>query len=97
MIAALMQNLMKYKLTQAVLSGIRPVIVGLILSTAAYMMLSVLLSLHSIGDTLEPSLSGLIVFAVIAAVSYGYKKWKKANISPIALIIISGVLGILIC
>ena len=97
LIAALMQNFMKYKGVQAALSGIRPVIVGLILSTALYMMLGVLLSLRHIGDTLKPSLPAVIILALIAAISYGYKRWKKTNISPIILIIISAVLGIVIC
>lgn len=96
LIAALMQNFMKYKGVQAALLGIRPVVVGLILSTAAYMMLGVLLSLRTIGDAAQPSVSGIIIFFVVAAISYGYKRWKKVNISPIYLILISAVLGVLI-
>lgn len=96
LIAALMQNFMKYKGVQAALSGIRPVVVGLILSTAVYMMLGVLLSLRTIDDAVQPSVSGIIIFSVVAAISYGYKRWKKVNISPIYLILISAVLGVLL-
>ena len=96
LIAALMQNFMKYKGVQAALSGIRPVVVGLILSTAAYMMLGVLLSLRTIGDAAQPSVSGIIIFATVAAISYSYKRWKKVNISPICLILISAALGVLL-
>ena len=95
-ISALIKNFIKYKGVQAFLSGVQPCVVALILSTAFTMLLSSLLGFSHIGDGLTFNIVGIIVLPIIILIAYGYKKWKKKKISPILLIIISAVLGMIL-
>lgn len=98
LIASLIRNLLKYKGVQATLGGIRPAVVGLIVATAGTMILSSVLGLKTVaeGFSLElPELvKNIVIFAVVVASSVIYKKIKKKKISPILLILISGVMGL---
>lgn len=92
-IAALIRGLMKFAGVKAVLGGIRPVVVGLIVATGITMCLSVILSLETVYQPISFDFRALIVFASVAAIHIIYKKIRKKSISPIILIIISAVLG----
>ena len=94
-IAALLSMLLKYEPVQAVLGGLRPAVIALILGTAATMMLSVLIGLSSINQTPEVDIFAIIIFALVAITALVYKRINKKSISPIILILISGVLGVL--
>lgn len=97
-IASLIRNLLKYKGVQAVLEGIRPAVVGLIIATASTMILSSVLGISSSGFTLEiPELvKNIAIFASVVGVATLYKKIKKKKISPILLILFSGVMGLVL-
>lgn len=94
-IAALIRNLLKYKGVQAVLGGIRPCVVGLILATALTMLMSTLLAFKTVDSTVIPDIRGLIIFAIITATATASKKIRKKPLSPILLILISAGLGML--
>lgn len=95
-IAALIRNLMKYPSVQAILKGIRPCVVGLILGTAGILFLSSLFSFSSVGDPLLPDLRGIGIFAAVAAAALLYRRFRKKNLSPILLIGFSALLGIVL-
>lgn len=95
-IAAWVANLMKYKYVQAALGGIRPAIVGLILGTGITMLLRVLLSFVNVYTPITFDWRVLVILTVIAAASLVWKRWRKQPLSPILLILSSGVLGILL-
>lgn len=95
-ISALIKNFIKYKGVQAFLSGVQPCVVALILSTAFTMLLSSLLSFSHIGDAISFNIVGIIVLPLIILIANLYKKWKNKKISPILLIIISAILGIIL-
>ena len=92
-ISVALRNLLKYPAVEAILGGIRPSVVGLILATAGILFLSTFLGFSKAGDSVTPDYIGLSIFAVVVVVSTVYKKIKKKKISPILLIIISAVLG----
>jgi chromate transporter len=96
LIASLIRNFLKYKGVQAFLGGIRPCVVGLILTTALTMFLSTLLDFRHIGNAIEINISGLVILAVIVAVDVIFKKIRKKPLSPIILILVSAGLGMLI-
>lgn len=96
LIASLFTRLMKYGAVRAGLSGIRPAIVSLILATGANMLLNLLFGINSALATPILEWRGILIFAVIIAVSLGYDKWKSKKISPILLIILSGILGMIL-
>ncbi|MBE6610171.1 MAG: chromate transporter [Ruminococcaceae bacterium] len=96
-IAAFIRNLLKFAGVKAFLGGIRPVVVGLILATAATMLLSTLLSLKTVSElTLKPDIAGIIIFALLLAISFVFKKVKKKKPSPIVMILISAGLGMVL-
>ena len=95
-IAALINNLLKFAGVRSVLNGIQPAIIGLIVATAITMFMTQIFGFTSAGDGLSFDWKGLVIFAIIAFVAIGWRIWRKKTFSPILLIIISGVLGIVI-
>jgi chromate transporter len=94
-ISIFIRNFLKYKGVQAFLGGVRPCVVALILATAITMALGNLLGFASVGDKLEPDLIGIIILALLFAISFVWKKIKKKKPSAITMILISAALGIL--
>ena len=95
-IAVLVKNLLKYKPVSAFLSGVRPCVVGLITATGLTMLVTKLTGVSVMGDKMNIDVRGIIIFAVIIAVAYLWQKLKKKKLSPILLIIISALLGMLL-
>jgi len=101
-IAALVRNLMKYKPVQAFLEGLRPCIVGLILSTGAILLLKNLFGISgisSVADGITVDLRGLLILAILIALGLGYPmilKDKKKKFPPILMIVIAAGLGMLL-
>ena len=96
LIASVFTRLLKYAGVKAVLGGIRPAIIALILGTAFTMFLSLVFGIKNIGSAFSFDFKSVIVLAVVFLISFGYSKWKKKQFSPILLILISGALGIVL-
>ena len=94
-IAAIIPNLLKLIGVKAALNGIKPAVAGLITATAITMVLSVVFGVSSINSGFEFDVFALIIFTAVAATSIIYKKATKKALSPILLIIISAILGII--
>lgn len=88
-IATVLKNLLKYKAGNDFLSGVRPAVVALIISTAITMALSEFYSDNVI------DLKALLVFALLVIIHFAVKKVNKKSPSPILMIVISGVMGII--
>ncbi|MBE6537425.1 MAG: chromate transporter [Ruminococcaceae bacterium] len=95
MIASLIRNVLKYAGVKAFLGGIRPCVVGLILATAITMFMGTAIGFGKIGDALEIDFKGIIIFAILIAISLTAKLAFKKKTSPILMILISAGLGIL--
>lgn len=93
LIAAIMHNLLKFNGVQAVLGGIRPSIVGLVLGTSVTMFLTALFGFSSIGQGFSFDWRACVILVLLFAIWFGIKKWKKKELSPIVLILLSAVLG----
>ena len=100
LLASLIRNLLKYAGVEATLGGIRPAVVGLIIATAVTMILSTVIGLKTVdsGFSLEilEMIKNAAIFVAVVATSAVYKKIKKKKISPILLILMSGVLGLVL-
>lgn len=94
LVATLFTHLLKYAGVKAVLGGIRPAIVGMILATALTTAFGVFASLGATEKIPMIEWKSIAVFALICAVWLAWKKWKKTPPSPILLILLSGVLGV---
>lgn len=95
-IAAVIRNFLKYKQVNAFLSGVRPIVVGLIVATGLIMLLSKLIGFSDYHSNVNVDIPSIIIFAVIISMALIWKKIKKKAISPILMIIISAGLGILV-
>jgi len=93
LIASLMRYAIKNKYVQAVLRGLKPCMIGVILATGVYMTGKCCLTA---GGMIAINVNAvLIAAALFGALSYSKKKMKK-KLSPIQLIVLSAVLGVLI-
>ncbi len=95
-IASLVKGLLKFAGVQAFLDGVRPVVIGLITATGIGMILTVIIGIKTVYDVAIFDWKALVIFAIITTVHYLYKYIKKKTNSPIILILISAVLGILL-
>ena len=99
LIAAILKNLLHYRGVEAFLSGVRPTVVGLILGTALLLALSSVLSLGSLrgGVSVAPDPAVLLILFCLVALDSASRVWCRRALSPILLILVSAVLGMLIC
>ena len=95
-IAALIANLLKYAGVKAFLGGIRPCVVGLILSTAITIGANTLFKFSKIGDAPAVDMGGILIFAIICGIAALFKLVLKKRPSPILMIVISAGLGMLV-
>ena len=95
LIAAVLKNLMKYAGVEAFLSGVRPCVVAMILATALNMMLTTLGGFAGFAEKIAPDAKSILVFILLWAVHFLYRKKTKKAPSPIAMILASAGLGIL--
>ena len=94
-IAALIRNFLQYAGVQAFLSGVRPCVVAMILATAVTMGLKSLVQFQRWGDSFAPDWKSLTIFALLWAVHLFWKKKRKKAPSPMAMIGLSALMGIL--
>ncbi len=95
-IAALLQNLLKYAGVNAFLSGVRPCVVAMILATALIMGLNALFGFTAIGGGFSVDVRALSVFLLLWGVHFLWRKVRGRNPSPIAMIALSAALGIIL-
>ena len=96
LIAALIHDLLRYAGVEAFLSGVRPCVVALILSTALTMGLSTLLGISTAADAPAPAWRGIGILALLAIVRLVWQKTRGKAPSPIGMILLSAVLGALL-
>jgi len=88
----ILKTAVKNKYVQAVLRGVKPCVIGVVLATGVFMILSNCFSLKS-GFQLESR--PLLLTLMLCGLTYGSKPLLGKKISPISLIVISAVLGVI--
>ena len=93
LIMVLLKKLLRNPCMQAVLRGVKPCMIGIILATGVYMILR-----NCLGgfDSISVDLTAVMMTAMLAGIYFGSKKVMKKGLSPIGLIGISAVAGILV-
>ncbi len=94
-ISMFISNLLKIKVVNYFLNGVKPCIVAMIISTAIIMLFSTLFSFSKIGDSIIFEFRGIIIFLLLVLIHIIFKKIKRKNPSPIFMILISAVMGII--
>ena len=100
-IAMVLRRFMKYAGVKAFLDGVRPCVIGLILATAATMLMSHLGGFANLDVLREVRLSavdlrGIAIFCLLALTALAIRRLTKKPLSPILLIALSAVLGIIL-
>lgn len=96
LIVAVFKNFLKSDAVKSVLGGIKPTVAGLILSTGVFMGIKNFLPNIQAFTVAGISYKSLAVMLSLAVVFIGYKLIRKKNLSPILLIVISAIVGIIV-
>ena len=93
LVTALLKTALKNKYVQAVLRGMKPCVIGIVLATGAYMVLK-----NCFGTVAAPAVNNraIVITALLAASMFGYRYAAKKKLSPIGLIVISAILGVIV-
>ena len=97
LILLILNKLLKNPYVQAALRGIKPCIIGIILATGAFMIIQ---QCFPTQQEQSVDLTAILITAFLAALYFGSKKMKlkymKNGISPIGIIGISALTGIIV-
>ncbi len=94
LIAVALRSLLKHAGVKAFLGGVRPCVVGLILSTALIMLANRVVNVTDIFSTIPAvDLRAVAILAALAAISLIFRTFLKKTVPPILLIVISAGLG----
>ena len=87
----LLKTALKNPYIQAVLRGIKPCMIGIILATGVYMIIRNGIVIQNSTLQIRP----LLITLMLGSVYFGSRKIKKTGISPILLILVSALAGII--
>ena len=93
LVMVVLKKMLANKYVQAILRGLKPCIIGIIIATGCYMILknSIIPIFQQPWDLCAP-----IITVILSILFFGSKKVFKKKMSPIVLIAISSVLGIIL-
>ena len=93
LVTALLKTALKNKYVQAVLRGLKPCVIGIVLATGIYMVLG---NCFGTISRIKVNMQAISITALLVASILGYKYFAKKKLSPIGLIILSAIFGIII-
>ena len=89
----LLKSFLQNRWVQAVLHGMTPCVIGIVLATGAFMTFS---SCFGSISALQPDLKAIIIAVLLVSVMLLHQKLRKKKLSPILIIVFSAFLGMLI-
>lgn len=93
LVTALLKTALKNKYVQAVLRGMKPCVIGIVLATGIYMMLH---HCFPMNENAAADIPALVISIILLAAAVLYKHFRKKKLSPIAIIVVSAVLGAIV-
>ena len=93
LVTALLKTALKNKYVQAILRGLKPCVIGIVLATGIYMVVG---NCFETISALSVNVRAIAVTGILAASMFGYQRAAKKKLSPILLIVISAVAGVVI-
>ncbi len=94
LIMVLLQNVLKNKYFQAVLQGLKACVIGIILATGLHMIVTNCIDME---DGMGVNPQAVIIMAILLLILFLHKWITKKKLSPIKLIAVSAVVGIVVC
>ena len=93
LVTVLLKAVLKNKYVQAILRGLKPCVIGIVLATGIYMVLGNCIGASS---AIKINLQAMIITILLFASMVGYRHITKKKLSPIMLIVLSAVAGIIV-
>lgn len=93
LVTSLSKMLLKNKYVQAILQGLKPCVIGIVLATGIYMVINNCLITTSV---LSINFKSIIITVLLVVFAIVYKQYAKKKLSPIKLIVISSIVGIIV-
>ena len=93
LVTALLKTALKNKYVQAILRGLKPCVIGIVLATGIHMVLK---NCFGTVSALKVNVQAIIITVALVVAMAGYKKLAKKKVSPIMLIVISAVAGVVV-
>ena len=91
LVTAILKNFTNNKYFKAILQGLKPCIIGIILATGAHLVIT---NCMTMTGKFEIDVQALCITIVLLGIMFAYQKIAKKNLSPIMLIVISAIIGI---
>jgi len=93
LVMVVLKTLLKNKYMQAVLRGVKPCMIGIILATGVYMLMN-----NCIPAAEHPAVNvrSVMITATLAAIIWGSKKMTGKKASPVTVILLSALLGTIV-
>lgn len=92
-VVAILKNALKNPYVQAMLKGVKPCVIGIVLATGIHLVFS---SCIKFTYDIRVDLASIIILSVLVVVMFFYRHMTKKKLSPILLIVVSAVTGILV-
>ena len=93
LITVMLKNALKNPYIQAILRGVKPCVVGIVLATGIFMVWS---SCFGVISDSKIELQAIVIAIILVIAMLGYKYMVKRKLSPIMLIVFSAMTGIVI-
>ena len=93
LVTALLKTAIKNKYVQAVLRGLKPCVIGIVLATGIYMVFS---NCFGAVSAVQINVQAVLITVFLVVFMFGYKRVMKKKLSPIALIVIAAAAGIVV-
>ena len=91
LVMTLLRKLLKNPYAQAVLRGLKPCVVGIVLATGAYLIVR-----NCTGASGgRVNVTATVMTALLAGIYFGSRKLWKGGLSPIGLIVLSALFGVI--
>ena len=91
LVTGLLKAAIKNPYVQAILRGVKPCMVGVVTATGLYMTAQCCMPKDALID-----IRAAVIIAILAGSMLLYRHFRKKKLSPILLIVLSAVLGILL-
>ena len=93
LVTALLKTALKNKYVQAVLGGLKPCVIGIVLATGIYMVLE---NCFGTSCAIKADARAIIITALLVAAMFCCKLFVKKKLSPILLIVFSAAAGMVV-
>jgi len=91
LVTAILKNLTDNKYFKAILQGLKPCVVGIVLATGLHLMVTNCLMIK---ENIGVDIKAFCILLILIGVLFGYQRITKKKLSPIMLIVVSAVVGI---